>query len=131
MTVSFRKLVKHADLNPAGFLFGGALLQWLDEAAALYVMCQLETKNVVTVKISESVFKKPVKLGDYLEFITDVRAFGRTSVTVDCRVETKDLKQGDERQVVFSCEAVFVSVDENGKPKPHGKTVMRDKNEST
>jgi len=122
MTVSFRKLVKHEDLNPAGFLFGGKLLSWIDEAAALYVMCQLETKNIVTVKISESIFKKPVKLGDYLEFITEAKAFGTSSITIDCRVETKNLKPNDERHVVFTCEAVFVAMDDGGKSKPHGKT---------
>jgi len=118
MTVSFRKLVKHGDLNPAGYLFGGTLLQWVDEALALYVMCQLQTKNVVTLKISESLFKHPVQLGDYLEFICSVKEFGKTSISVGCIVEIKDLKPGDERKQVFSCDAVFVHI-VDGKSAPH------------
>ena len=42
-----RKLVKPEDLNAGGSLFGGTLLRWIDEEAAIYVMCQLDSKNVV------------------------------------------------------------------------------------
>ena len=38
-----RKLIKPEDLNSRGTLFGGRLLQWIDEEAAVYAMCQLET----------------------------------------------------------------------------------------
>ena len=48
-----RKLVKPDDLNAGGSLFGGSLLRWIDEEAAIYVMCQLDSKNVVTKFMSE------------------------------------------------------------------------------
>ena len=46
-----RKLVKPEDLNASGTLFGGTLLRWIDEEAAIYVMCQLDNKNVVTINM--------------------------------------------------------------------------------
>ena len=40
-----RKIVKPQDLNPNGTLFGGAVLSWIDEEAAIYVLCQLGKGN--------------------------------------------------------------------------------------
>jgi acyl-CoA hydrolase len=41
------------DLNANGTLFGGKLLAWIDEEAALYSIIQLENKRVVTKYMSE------------------------------------------------------------------------------
>jgi acyl-CoA thioesterase YciA len=43
-----RKWVKPEDLNANESLFGGRLLQWIDEEAALYTIIQLDNKRVVT-----------------------------------------------------------------------------------
>ena len=48
-----RKWVKPEDLNPNNTLFGGRLLQWIDEEAALYAMIQLDNRKIVTKYISE------------------------------------------------------------------------------
>ena len=53
MNYHTRKWVKPEDLNPNQSLFGGRLLQWIDEEAALYAVIQLENKKVVTKFISE------------------------------------------------------------------------------
>ena len=45
-----RKWVKPEDLNPNGTLFGGRLLAWIDEEAALYTVIQLENSKIVTFK---------------------------------------------------------------------------------
>ena len=53
MNFHTRKWVKPEDLNPNSTLFGGRLLQWIDEEAALYAVIQLENPHVVTQFISE------------------------------------------------------------------------------
>jgi acyl-CoA hydrolase len=42
--------------------------------------------------------------------------FGNTSVTISCEVRNKDTKQ----TIIKIDKIVFVAVDENGRPKPHG-----------
>ena len=64
--LTHRKLVMPGDENPAKRLFGGRLMQWADEATALYAMCQMRTKSLVTLKISEVLFKNPARSGDIL-----------------------------------------------------------------
>src|SRR6478736_4310164 len=89
--MTYRKLVMPGDANPAERLFGGTLMKWADEAAVLYAMCQMGTQAVVTLKISEILFKNPSKSGDILEFWTKVKKAGRTSLTVDCVVTRKKI----------------------------------------
>ena len=40
-----RKIIKPQDLNNYGTLFGGAVLSWIDEEAAVFVACQLGKKK--------------------------------------------------------------------------------------
>jgi len=115
---SYRKLVKPEDLNAADSLFGGTLMAWMDEACALYAMCQMQTRRVVTLKISEVLFKTPAQQGDILEFVCQPVRFGRTSFTIACSVTTKVVVPGETSRHIATCETVFVAVDEKGRPTP-------------
>ncbi|MBC9796583.1 acyl-CoA thioesterase [Sinomicrobium weinanense] len=113
-----RKWVKPEDLNPNGTLFGGRLLQWIDEEAALYSIIQLENKKVVTKFMSDINFVDSAREGDIIEIGIDVVNFGKSSVTLRCEVRNKMT-----RATIISIERiVMVNLGEDGKPKPHGKT---------
>jgi len=118
--LSYRKLVMPGDLNPAHTLFGGRIMLWADEAVSMYVMCQLETKKVVTLKVSEILFKEPVREGDVLEFMVNTVKVGNTSITVKLEVRRKSIEDKSiVAPVVLSCEFIFVAVDDNGRPSQH------------
>lgn len=130
MQVTYRKLVMPEHMNHGGRLFGGEMMKWLDEAAALYAICQLQSRNAVTLKVSEILFKEPVENGDFLVFNAFTSNVGRTSITVGIEVIKKDIGEGKEIEsnifcqadkVVLTCEFVFVKIDsETKKPVPHG-----------
>lgn len=109
-----RKIVKQEDLNPRGTLFGGKLLMWIDEEAAIFAMCQTNTKSIVTKFMSKIDFKSSPNLGDIIEIGTDLVKIGNTSMTLKCNVRNKDTKE----DIITIDEIVFVKVDENGKPTP-------------
>ena len=113
-----RRLIKTEDLNPRGTLFGGKLLMWIDEEAAIYAHCQLQTPYIVTKYISEINFVSPAHPGAIIEIGMEKTGVGFTSITMKCEVRNKATKQ----TIISIDQIVFVSVDENGKPKPHGKT---------
>ncbi len=119
MSMSLR-LIMPGDLNAAGRLFGGRLMEWVDEIAALYCMSQLARKQIVTKKISEVIFNEPADLRDVLEFFCRTKAVGRTSMTIECLVMTKILSPQDRVKLIVACDLVFVSIDEHGRPEPHG-----------
>lgn len=106
-TTFSRRLVKPEDMNPSGALFGGKMMMWIDEEAAIYAMCKLKTRNVVTAHIGEINFKAPSFSGDVIQFDSAVVKYGRTSITTSMVIKNKFT--GD-----VICEIdkmVFVSVD--------------------
>ena len=122
MNFRTRKLIKPEDLNPRGTLFGGRLLQWVDEEAAIYATCQLETNMIVTKLISEINFISPAFQGEIIEIGIEVKTLGRTSVSLKCVVQNKNTK----KEILVVDNIVFVCVDEFGKSTPHGITEIKE-----
>lgn len=113
-----RKWIKPEDLNPNGTLFGGRLLEWIDEEAALYAVVQLENQHVVTKYITEIDFKSSAKQGDIVEIGIDVVNFGKSSLTLRCEVRNMMT-----RETIITIEKiVMVNLDKLGNAKPHLKT---------
>ncbi|WP_312790961.1 hotdog domain-containing protein [Sphingobacterium sp.] len=112
-----RKWVKPEDLNPNGTLFGGTLLRWIDEEAVIYAIVQLGNPKVVTKFISEINFVSSAKQGDILELGIEAINFGTTSLTMRCEVRNKISK----KTILSIDKLVFVNLDEDGNPVPHGK----------
>lgn len=118
MNYHTRKWIKPEDLNPNQTLFGGRLLQWIDEESALYAIVQLETPRCVTKFISEINFVSSAKQGDIIEIGIEATEFGKTSITLACNVRNMMTRQ----TILNIDKIVFVGVDEAGKPTKHGKT---------
>ncbi|MGE8553507.1 MAG: acyl-CoA thioesterase [Chryseobacterium jejuense] len=118
MNYHTRKWVKPEDLNPNHSLFGGRLLQWIDEEAALYAIIQLENTKVVTKFISEINFVSSAKQGDIIEIGIEATHFGSSSITLKCDVRNKMTHQ----TIITVDKIVMVNLDNEGNPAPHGKT---------
>ena len=113
-----RKWVKPEDLNAHGTLFGGRLLAWIDEEAAIYSIVQLGTNRCVTKYMSEINFFNSAKQGDIVELGIKATRFGRTSLTLMCEVRNKIT----QKTILTIDTIVFVAVDTDGEPLPHGRT---------
>jgi acyl-CoA hydrolase len=113
-----RKLIKPGDLNANNTLFGGALLKWIDEEAGIYAMTKLDSKKVVTKFISEINFVNSAKQGEVVEIGLEFSSIGRTSITFSCMVRNVFSK----KTIIAIEKLVFVQIDEDENPVPHGKT---------
>ncbi len=113
-----RKWIKPEDLNPNGTLFGGRLLQWIDEELGIYAIIQLEIPRTVTKFMSEIDFVSSAKQGDIIEIGMEVVAFGNSSITLKCSVRNKLT----HKVIIEIDKIVMVSLDEDGKPLKHGKS---------
>ncbi|WP_299116924.1 acyl-CoA thioesterase [uncultured Winogradskyella sp.] len=118
MRFNTRKWVKPEDLNPNGTLFGGQLLAWIDEEAALYTIIQLENSKIVTKYMSEINFMASAKKGDIVEIGIEVIKFGRTSITMKCEARNKMTRE----TILTVDNMIMVNLGQDGKPAPHGKT---------
>lgn len=113
-----RKLIKPEDLNANNTLFGGKLLEWIDEEAGIYAMTRLESSKVVTKYMSEIDFKSSASQGDVIEIGLEFIAIGTTSISFACEVRNLFTK----KSIIQISKIVFVHVDETEKATPHGKT---------
>ena len=113
-----RKWIKPQDLNPNQTLFGGRLLEWIDEECALYSIIQLENSKTVTKYMSEIDFKSSAKEGDIVEIGIEVVKFGSASLTLKCEVRNRMTRE----TIITIDKIVMVALDQDGKPKAHGKT---------
>jgi acyl-CoA thioesterase YciA len=118
--ISFRsrRWVRPEDLNANGSLFGGSLLRWIDEEAAIYAIIQLGNPRAVTKYMSEIDFASSARQGDLIEIGIVATAFGRTSLTM--RAEVRNMITRD--RILAIERIVFVGLDEHGAPQPHGYT---------
>ena len=117
LTYRTRKVVKPGDLNSRNTLFGGRLLEWIDEECGVYAACQMETQALVTKSMSALNFLAPTVQGDVVEIGAKTVAVGRSTITVECHVRIKHTQQ----EIVSIDEIVFVNVDDKGRPVRHGK----------
>lgn len=118
ITFHTRKWVRPEDLNANGTLFGGSLLRWIDEEAAIYAIVQLGNGNAVTKYMSEINFVSSAQQGDLIEMGLTATGFGRTSLTM--RAEVRNMFT---RSSILTIERiVFVNLDDDGKPLEHGYT---------
>ena len=100
------------------------MLSWLDEAAATWACNICQNPNMVTVKIDEMIFERPVKVGDQVIIYGEVKRIGTTSLTVYTEARNRDFYTQEER-IVCSTYFIFVRIDSNGRPVPIDENVRK------
>jgi acyl-CoA thioesterase YciA len=108
-------LVKASDIGISNNMFGGVILSLIDESAVAYSMQLCDTPRMVTVKIDELVFKKPVKVGNLLKVYGRVIEFGITSVSIYVEVRKHNVHTGNQETVTHT-NIKFVRIDDEGNP---------------
>ncbi|MCL4508800.1 MAG: acyl-CoA thioesterase [Chloroflexi bacterium] len=114
--VELQQLMLPADANPLGSIHGGAVLKLIDSAAAV-VGWRHARGPVVTARLDDISFLRPVSVGNLLVVKASANAAWRTSIEVGVRVEAEDLSTGG-RWHVASAYVIMVAVDAQGKPRP-------------
>jgi len=102
-----RHLVIERDLNPAGNLFGGTVLAWLDESTAVYVMGRIGYTDLVTVSMDDVNFKAPGHRGDIVSIHSRIVRTGSSSVTAETKAFVEEPASGERREMI-SCTVTFV-----------------------
>ena len=108
-------LIMQQHLNGSGRLFGGALMQWIDEVAALVAKRHTHT-NVTTASVDNLSFLKGAYPGDSVVIIGQLVYVGRTSmdIKVDSYVESMD----GTRTLINHAYLTVVALDQNDHPIP-------------
>ena len=109
-------IVLPPDTNAYGTLFGGRLMAYIDDAAAISAMRHAR-RNVVTASTDSVDFLHPIQQGDAVSLEAFVTYTGRSSMEVFVKVTAEDLLTGESNICAISF-LTMVAVDKNGKPTP-------------
>lgn len=110
--------------NPAGNVHGGEIMKIMDTAAGAAAQKHCHT-NVVTARVDELRFKKPILVGELITCTAQVIYVGNTSMEVFVTVESENLMKTDGVQIALTAFFTMVSLDENGRPKAVPKLDMK------
>ncbi|HLR60804.1 MAG TPA: acyl-CoA thioesterase, partial [Lentibacillus sp.] len=104
------------DTNNHGTLFGGKLMAYIDDVAAIAAVRHAR-KLVVTASTDSVDFLSPVKEGDSICVEAYVTWTHNTSMEVFVKAVTENLLTGD-RKVCTTAFSTFVAINDDGKPVP-------------
>jgi acyl-CoA thioesterase YciA len=110
-------ICKASEIGVHGNMFGGTMMAMIDESAAAYAAQLCDTPRMVTIKIEELVFKKPVRVGNLMKIYGKVIEFGRSSISIYIEVRKHNVYTG-EQEVVTHTNIKFVRIDDEGNPIP-------------
>lgn len=112
--INIAQLMQPEHANLLGNVHGGWIMKLVDEAGALACMRHAQ-KRVVTVAMDSMVFRHPIRIGDLVMLNAELTHVGRTSMEVQIEVQAENPMTG-QRWHTNTAYAVYVALDENGKP---------------
>ena len=114
-------IVRPNHLNGANRLFGGILMQWLDEVAGIvakrHSMC-----NVTTASVDNLRFLKGAYQNEMIVIVGKLTYVGKTSMEV--RVDTYVENKSGVRKAINRAYFVMVALDENDQPMQVPKLIL-------
>lgn len=115
------RIVKYEDINGGSRLFGGRLMQWMDETAGICAM-RHSGSLITTAAVDNLQFKKGAYIGDMILLSAKITYVGNTSMEVRVDVYLEEMKTG-LRQVINRAYFTEVSVSDDGTPVPVQYTI--------
>ena len=110
------KRLHYEDINGAGRLFGGRLMQWMDEVAGICAT-RHASAQVTTAACDNLQFKKGAFIDQTIVIVAKVTYVGKTSIEVRTDVYVEDVKTG-MRHTINRAYFTEVCIDEEGRPAP-------------
>lgn len=106
------RIVRYEDINGFGRLFGGRLMEWIDEAAGICAMRHCGGM-ITTASVDKLEFKNPGMIGEVLHITARITHVGRTSMEVRTDSFAEDVETG-QRKLINRAYLTEVYVDEDG-----------------
>ena len=111
------KICKTSDIGVNDNLFGGTLMAWMDEAGGAFAATNCCTPNMITLKIDEVLFKKPIKVKQHIKIYGKILGIGKSSVKILVEANRVNFKESLE-ELVCSTQMLFVHINNKGEAIP-------------
>jgi acyl-CoA hydrolase len=110
------KVVFPRHLNSNGTFFGGEAMQWLDEVAFI-TATRYTRQQMITVKIGNVRFLKPILPNTILEIVGKIVKVGNVKLFINVEVFSEDM-YSQSRERMMEAEFVFASCNDELVPIP-------------
>lgn len=119
-------LVRPTHLNSAGRLFGGVLMQWIDEAAGIVAKRHCMS-NITTASVDNLRFIRGAYQNDMVVIRAKMTYTGHTSMEI--RVDTYVEDPTGMRRPINRAYFTVVALDENDRPKKVPRLIVESETE--
>jgi acyl-CoA hydrolase len=109
------RFVLPGSTNALGTIFGGVIMQWIDEIASVAAV-RHAGGLAVTAAVDALQFLAPIQMGALVVLKASVNTAHRTSMEVGVRVEVEHPATGERRRTT-KAYLTFVAVDTHGRPR--------------
>ena len=113
MELITKHLCKASNIGVHGNLFGGQMISWLDEAAALMATEICKTLKMVTVQMDEVKFKIQIKENHRVNIYGEILNIGTTSITLHLVAKRYNVYTKEETEAC-SINMTFVRISDEG-----------------
>ena len=103
------------DTNPAGDIFGGWLMSWMDLAAGTVAARRCHGR-AATVACDSLTFLNPVLVGDEVSFYADLIGEGRTSMRIHVEAWRR-ARESEDTHKVTEAVITYVAIGEDRRPR--------------
>ncbi|MDR1807596.1 MAG: acyl-CoA thioesterase [Propionibacteriaceae bacterium] len=116
-TVVMSSVMLPAQANPHGNIHGGEVMKLMDSTAgcAAVKYCR---HMVVTARVDEVQFLRPIHVGDFLTITARVVYVGTTSMEVYVTVDVENLRQQDSTVRALDAYFTIVAIGDDERPVP-------------
>ena len=108
------KIIFNNTVNDYNTLFGGFAMKWMDEVAYI-TATRFCRKKVVTVKVDEIKFKKPIHFGNIAEIIGRVSKAGNIKLQINVKIFIEQ-KYRNIKNLAVEGSFTFTAIDDEHKP---------------
>lgn len=109
-----QRLVQPPDTNIYNDLYGGRLVEWIDNVAAIVAARHCRRKTV-TGSIDRLFFLSPIHLGDIVSLKGRINFVTAKTMEIEVDVYSENAITGD-RSFTTTCFLTYVAINESGKP---------------
>lgn len=126
--VSFSNVITNMIMQPLhantqGNVHGGELMKIMDNVAGIVAMKHAKP-NVVTARVDELVFLKPVNVGDLITCVGQLAYVGNTSMQIIVKIYVRNLENCSEPELALSSFFTMVHL-KDGKSAPVPKLIPK------
>jgi acyl-CoA hydrolase len=114
--ITICQIMLPSQANMAGNVHGGEIMKMMDNAAGA-VAIKYARCNVVTARVDELQFLRPVLLGSMVTCTATIVYVGNTTMEVVVCTEVEDLESDIGPEIALTAYFTMVALDKSGKPR--------------